>query len=72
MNIQTYPRLKPPTSTDESGTSAPDIGSTTATPVDASVVEMSDHAAMTEEPTMRKKATRVRPVTLPPNHKTSP
>jgi hypothetical protein len=33
---------------------------------------MSDHAAMMDEPTMRAKETRVRPVTLAPNMKTSP
>lgn len=56
------------------GTSAPEVGSTTAIPADkrARVVEMSAHAAMTDDPTMRKKAARVRPVTDPPNHRTSP
>jgi hypothetical protein len=38
----------------------------------ARVEEISDQAAMMDDPTMRKKETRVRPVTLPPNHRTSP
>jgi hypothetical protein len=36
------------------------------------VVEISDQAAMTDDPTMRAKEARVRPVTDPPNHRTSP
>ena len=56
------------------GISAPDVGSRTAAPVDsrARVVEMSDQAAMMDEPTMSAKETRVRPVTCPPNQRTSP
>lgn len=50
------------------------MGSTTATPADnfERVVEMSAHAAMTDEPTMRKNEQSVRGVTCPPNQMTSP
>ena len=63
-----------PLSEGRTGMSAPDVGSTTAAPDArlARVVEMSDQAAMTEEPNMRKKETKVRPVTRPPNQMTSP
>ncbi len=70
MNIQTYPMFSADATPGSSGTSAPEVGSTTATPVEDTcdkVLEMSDHAAMTDEPTMRKKDASVRPVTLPPN-----
>lgn len=36
------------------------------------VEEMSDQAAMTDERTMRTKATSISPVTRPPNQSTSP
>ena len=74
MSIHAYPMLKPPIMPAGRGTSAPEMGSTTATPADmrVRVVEMSDQAAMTEEPTMRKKDASVRPVTDPPNQMTSP
>lgn len=57
------------------GTSAPEIGSSTAMPPSdnrAKVVEMSDHAAMTDDPTINANAARVSPVTDPPNQRTSP
>ena len=76
MNIQRYPTFNTPIIplVPVKGTSAPDNGSTRAIPVEsfASVVEMSDHAAMTDDPTIRAKEASVRPVTAPPNHMTSP
>lgn len=56
------------------GTSAPEVGSRRTSPEDtlASVVDISAQAAITDEPTMRKKEASVRPVTDPPNHSTSP
>ena len=75
INIQTYPAFKCPIIPfGASGTSAPDVGSSRTNPVDilASVLEISDQAAMTDEPTMRKKEASVRPETDPPNHRTSP
>jgi hypothetical protein len=74
MNIQRYPAFRLPMTLDGNGTSAPEVGSIVATPSDslASVVEISDQAAMTDEPTMSEKETSVRPVTLPPNQRTSP
>jgi hypothetical protein len=74
MNIHTYPAFNRPTTLDGNGTSAPDVGSRTAMPSDsrARVVDMSDHAAMTEDPTINANETSVRPETFPPNQRTSP
>jgi hypothetical protein len=74
MNIQTYPAFNEPMTEDGRGTSAPDVGSTTAIPADkrARVVEISAHAAITDDPTIKANAARVSPVTDPPNQRTSP
>ena len=76
-NIHMYPMLsRPMTPIAEvvRDASAPEEGSTSAIPVDSvlSVVEMSDHAAIKDDPTMRKKEASVRPDTDPPNQMTSP
>ena len=74
MNIQTYPAFSDPMTEVGMGTSTPEMGSSTAAPSDIRdrVEEISDQAAMTEDPTMRANAARVSPVTDPPNHRTSP
>lgn len=74
INIQTYPAFNDPMTLVGIGTSAPEIGSTTAIPADkrARVVEISAQAAMTDDPTINANAARVSPVTDPPNHRTSP
>ena len=72
--IHKYPAFKDPITPLGRGTSAPEVGSTTA--ISAAIVDkvldISAHAAITDDPTIRANATRVRPVTDPPNQRTSP
>lgn len=72
--IHRYPAFNFPMTPLGKGISAPEVGSTTATSAARveRVVEISAQAAMTDEPTMRANEARVRPVTDPPNHRTSP
>jgi hypothetical protein len=71
--IHKYPAFNDPITPLGRGTSAPEVGSTTAISAkDDKVLEISAHAAMTDDPTIRANATRVRPVTDPPNQRTSP
>lgn len=74
MAIQRYPAFSDPITPLGRGTSAPEVGSTTAIPSDsrARVVEISAQAAMTDDPTIKANEARVSPVTDPPNHRTSP
>jgi hypothetical protein len=71
--IHKYPAFSDPITPLGKGTSAPEVGSTTAISAkDDKVLEISAHAAITDDPTIRANATRVRPVTDPPNQRTSP
>ena len=72
--IQRYPALSDPITPLGSGTSAPEVGSTTAISAASveRVLEISAHAAITDDPTIKANEASVRPVTFPPNHRTSP
>jgi hypothetical protein len=69
-----YPTFNDPIIPLGKATSATDVGSTVAISSASveSVLDISAHAAITELPTMRAKEASVRPVTDPPNHRTSP